>query len=67
MSSHLWTAFLTVSDGEGVTPPRQRKDKGLGRVLAVVVAVPVLLVAIAVGGYLLQPKSVSASGLRTSR
>ena len=36
--------------GEGVTPPRQRKDKGLGRVLAVVGAVPVLLVAIAVGG-----------------
>lgn len=48
--------------GEGVTPPRQRKDKGLGRVLAVVAVVPVLLVAIAVGGYLLQPKSVSASG-----
>lgn len=47
--------------GEGVTPPVRRKDKGLGRVLAVVVVVPVLLVVIAVAGYVAQPKTGSAT------
>lgn len=47
--------------GEGVTPPVRRKDKGLKRVLAVVITVPVLLVAIVVGCYLVQPKGGSVS------
>lgn len=47
--------------GEGVTPPVRRKDKGLKRVLAVVITAPVLLVAIVVGCYLAQPKGGSVS------
>jgi len=47
--------------GEGVTPPVRRKDRGLKRVLVVVVAAPVLMVAIAVGCYMAQSKGGSAS------
>lgn len=47
--------------GAGVMPPVRREDKGLKRVLVVVVTVPVLLVAIAVGSYVARPKMGSGS------
>ena len=46
---------------EGVVPPKRRQDKALGRVLVVVIVVPVLLVAAAVAGYVLRPQTGSGS------
>lgn len=43
---------------DGVTPPRQRQDKGLGKILVAVILVPVLLIVFAVLGLVL----FSASG-----
>lgn len=47
--------------GEGVTPPRRRPDKALGKILAVIIVVPVLLVITAIAGYLMRPQGGSAT------
>lgn len=47
--------------GEGVTPPVRRRDTGLGKVLALVIVVPVLLVGLAIAGYVIQPQTGSGS------
>ncbi|MDE6590245.1 MAG: zinc ribbon domain-containing protein [Oscillospiraceae bacterium] len=46
---------------EGVTPPRRRQDKALGKVLAAIVVVPVVLVAILIGTYAMRPQGGSAT------
>lgn len=47
--------------GEGVTPPRRRQDKALGKILAVVIVAPVVLVAVLIAGCLIQPQNGSGS------
>ena len=47
--------------GEGVTSPRRRQDKGLKKILIAVIVVPVVLVALAVAGYVVRPQGASGS------
>lgn len=46
---------------EEVASPRRRQDKALGRVLVVVIVVPVLLVVMALASYMVRPQTGSGS------